>query len=68
MLEILCFVTDPMVHKPLLPTNYLFCAAVEGGANGFFWPLSDSPAGLRVHLKKGLRTCHIRPFPNLLSV
>jgi hypothetical protein len=32
MLEVIFFVADPMVHKPLLPTNELFCAAVEGGA------------------------------------
>jgi len=32
MLDLIFFVADPMVHKPLLPTKDLFCAAVEGGA------------------------------------
>jgi hypothetical protein len=32
MFEVIFFVADPMVHKPLLPTNNLFCAAMEGGA------------------------------------
>ena len=32
MLEVILFVADPMVHKPLLPTNDLFGAAVAGGA------------------------------------
>src|SRR5208283_5213054 len=32
MLEVIFFVADPMVHKPLLPTNELLCAAVAGGA------------------------------------
>jgi hypothetical protein len=31
MLEAIVFLADPMVNKPLLPTNDLFCAAVEGG-------------------------------------
>jgi hypothetical protein len=38
MLEVIFFVADPMVHKPLLPTNDLFCAAVEDGATGRVQP------------------------------
>ncbi len=32
MLEAIFFIADPMVHKPLVPTDDLFCAVVSSGS------------------------------------
>ena len=53
MLEVIFFVADPMDHKPLLSTNDLYCAAMEGGATymPFFGRgLFIIRAGRKIHL------------------